>query len=163
MHPLTRCRRIARRGLAALGGTAVALGVAVTATLPTATAQATPPADVTFSLQGVINGPQTIAGTFTVSGAVSDSGTYTERFRFAGQTAHVTKVLVGGAGTIRIDARAVVVPTGPTTIGFAAGNWVVTGGTGAYAGLHAEGSSTGSADLASGAIEITHSGSAHFE
>jgi hypothetical protein len=44
-----------------------------------------------------------------------------------------------------------------------AGNWVVTGGTGAYAGLHAEGSSTGSADLASGAIEITHSGSAHFE
>jgi hypothetical protein len=163
MHPLRYCRGIARRTIAGLGGTAVALGVALAAMLSTTTAQASPPADVTFSLQGVINGPQTTAGTFTVSGAVTDSGTYSERFRFAGQTAHVTKLLVGSAGTIRLDARAVVVPTGPTTIGFAAGNWVVTGGTGAYAELHAEGSSTGSADLASGAIEITHAGSAHFE
>jgi len=163
MHPLAYCRRIARRRVAWFGGTVVALGVAIAATLPTATAQASPPADVTFSLQGVINGPQTIAGTFTVTGAVNDSGTYTERFRFAGQTAHVTKLLVGAAGTIRLDARAVVVPTGVTAIGFAAGNWIVTGGTGAYAGLHAEGSSTGSADLASGSISIIHDGTAHFE
>jgi len=80
---------------------------------------------------------------------------------------HVEKGADITVGVVQVpreqDARAVVVPTGVTTIGFAAGNWIVTGGTGAYAGLHAEGSSTGSADLASGAISITHAGTAHFE
>lgn len=118
------------------------------------------PEAFTIETHGVFTGPSSAAGAFVISGAVSDSGTYTETFRFAGSTIQVVKTLSGQAGTITLAAQGVVVWTSATTATFAAGHWQVVGGTGAYADLRAGGSpgAVGSADLAAGTSDVVHAG-----
>src|SRR5919106_1242659 len=68
--------------LAALAGAAaLALGTPVAAV-------AGAPEPVTIETHGVFTGPDSTAGTFTISGALSDSGSYVDSFRLAGETIH---------------------------------------------------------------------------
>lgn len=98
-----------------------------------------------------------------ISGAVSDSGTYADSLRLAGETIHVVKTLSGSGGTITLTAQAVVRWTSPTTATFFAGHWQVASGTGAYAGLHGGGypGASGSANFATGTVDVVHEGQAH--
>jgi hypothetical protein len=119
---------------------------------------------VTLVLHGQIVGPSSIAGTWQATGAINDSGTYTETFHFSrdGSQVRVGKVLVGSAGTIVLQAHAGVVDVSPTLREFRGGAWSIVLGTGAYAGLHAGGRPAATpdsfADLASGEVVITHEG-----
>jgi hypothetical protein len=76
-------------------------------------------------------------GEFTISGAISDRGTFVDDGSF-----HTVRTLLGGNGTIRITV-------GPQ------GRWEIIEGTKAYAGLHGRGSEAG---LYSTTIDITMSG-----
>jgi hypothetical protein len=145
------------------------LAVMALAIAPAATAS--PPKPVTFDLHGHLTGPSTIAGDWQAFGAVSDSGTYTESFRFAGgsptmpRTVHTSKTLVGADGTLRLRAEAPIIWQSPTLATFKAGNWRITSGTGAYRHLHAGGTpavtSDSFGDLATGLIHTEHVGRAH--
>jgi hypothetical protein len=145
------------------------LAVMALAIAPAATAS--PPVPVTFDLHGHLTGPSTIAGDWQASGAITDAGTYTESFRFAGgsptmpRTVHTTKTLVGADGTLHLRAVAVIIWQSPTLATFKAGNWRITSGTGAYRHLHAGGTPGATpesfADLATGLIHIEHVGHAH--
>lgn len=116
------------------------------------------PADVTvdstFVGIGDLMSGRTI-GTFCISGAITDCGTLTGDYRFAGfghlkngdpNSIHSDQTLVGTNGTITI---ALVGLYGPFVNGVTAGSghWVVTGGSGAYANLHGEGSWSATADF----------------
>ena len=46
---------------------------------------------------------------FTSTGAIADSGTYTETFRLVGKTIHAVKTLTGSEGTLVI---AIAAPSG---------------------------------------------------
>ena len=147
--------------LLAVAGSAVTLAVAP--------ATASQPEPIAIQTYGHFTGPNSVAGVWTLtdaSGAVVDSGTYTETFRFAAETLHVEKVLVGSRGTLVLHAEGIAVITG-TIATFKAGNWHIADGTGAYEGLHAGGTpATGPgsfADLATGVVHVSHVGQAHDE
>lgn len=135
----------------------VAIGAFAVAAPPAA---ASAPEPVTIESHGVFTGPGSTAGTFTISGAVSDSGNYRDTLRFAGETLHVVKTLSGSRGSITLTAQAVVRWTSPTTATFVAGHWRVASGTGAYAEARWGGSpgASGSADLATGTVAVAHEG-----
>src|SRR5215212_2005354 len=82
---------------------------AIAAAVVAGTAEATKPQPQTLQLSGVLTGPDTISGTWRGHGVVEDAGTYTETFRFVGDTIKVDKVLVGARGTITLHVHAVVV------------------------------------------------------
>jgi hypothetical protein len=128
-------------------------------------ASASPPESITIAMNGHLTGPSSAEGVYTVTGAVADSGTYTETFRFAGKTIHSVKTLTGVAGTATLEIRAVVVFLTPTTVTFKAGNWRLASGTGVYAELHAGGTPAltpdSFGDLATGVVHVTHEGQAH--
>jgi hypothetical protein len=125
---------------------------------------ASQPEAVTLELNGVITGPDSVAGSWVAAGAVSDSGTYVETFDIRGTTARVVKWLTGSEGTIVLAAEAVMVFTSPTVAVFQAGQWRFVSGTGAYQTLQGEGSPAagGFVDLAAGTISVTHAGVAHY-
>jgi hypothetical protein len=128
---------------------------------------ATPPTlrSVEIVLTGTVTGPDSVAGTWTSSGAISDHGSYVETFSFEGSTIRGIKTLTGAHGTITLKVEAEVVATSPTTIAFEHGFWKIVAGTGAYARLKGGGSSAtdpGTADLATGAVSVTHRGSVRF-
>ena len=146
------------------------LAFAVAAALAAAVASgasATRPEPVTLDLVGHVTGPGTIAGTWTATGAVADAGTYTETFRFVGDTVHVEKVLVGSRGTMVVAATATVTWVNACTATFAAGNWTLAGTHGSYTSLQGGGEPAADAasfaDVCTGAIHITHEGRAHEE
>jgi len=128
-------------------------------------ASASTPEPVAIAMNGHFTRPNTVAGTWSASGAFTDSGTYTETFRIEGQSIHGEKVLVGTKGTLVLNAQGVVVFLTPTTVTFKAGSWEIVDGTGAYERLHAGGTPAGTpdsfADLATDVIHITHAGDAH--
>jgi hypothetical protein len=136
---------------------AAVLGSALLAALP-ATAGA--PEPVTVIMHGVLTGPGTVDGTYSVSGAVEDSGTYVETYRFAGRSIHGVKTLTGRNGTVTLVADAVVRWTSPTRAELFAGHWRFESGTGAYAGIRGGGvpGAIGSADLVSGTVDVVHEG-----
>jgi len=147
-------RRIRRLVVVLIGTASIAAGAP-------GTSFSAQPGTLRIESHGVFTGPASAAGTFTLSGLVSDSGSYTESFRFAGSTIHVEKTLTGHGGTITLAAQGVVVWTSPTTATFAAGHWQVVSGTGDYANLRAGGSpgAVGSADLGAGTADVVHDGS----
>lgn len=136
--------------------------VALTAIVP-AGAAADAPEPVTIDLHGILTGPSSIAGTWTASGAITDSGTYSETIALRGSTVHVVKQLESQLGTIVLSARAVLVWTSPTRAVFHAGQWRFVSGTGAYESLKGGGSpaAEGFVDLELGTISLTHTGLAH--
>ena len=144
----------------------VALALPVTAALALPAA-ATRPQPQRIEMAGTLTGPSTAAGSWLATGFVTDSGTYTETFRFAGRTIHVEKVLVGSRGTIVLEGRGVVVWTSACTATFSAGSWRIVDGTGAYARLKGGGSPVTTpdsfGDVCTGVVRITHVGSAHSD
>jgi hypothetical protein len=140
-----------------LGLLAALLTASLVAALP-ATAGA--PVHVSVVMHGGLTGPDSVAGTYTVSGGFEDEGTYVETFRFAGNSIHGVKTLSGRDGTIILVAEAVVRWTSPTQVELFAGHWRFESGTGAYADLRGGGfpGVIGSADLAAGTVEVIHDG-----
>lgn len=149
-------KRVVPLLVALVGVAAFALGAPVAAV-------AAAPEPVRIETHGVFTGPGSTAGTFTISGAVSDSGTYVDSFRLAGETIHVVKTLSGSGGTITLTAQGVVRWTSPTTATFFAGHWQVASGTGAYEDLQGGGypGGSGSVNFATGAVDVVHEGQAH--
>jgi hypothetical protein len=143
---------------------AVAVAAVGVAAMP---ASASAPQPVTIEMNGHLTGPDTVAGTWSATGAFADSGTYSETFWLAGQTIHGEKLLVGTEGTLVMRGRSVLVWVTPTTATFQAGSWEIVGGTGAYERLRAVGTplvAPGSfGDLATGVVHVTHVGEAHFD
>ena len=86
-------------------GAAVALLLCTGAAFAGA-AQATKPQEQTIEMVAGLTGPGSAAGTWAGRGFVDDAGTYTETFRFAGETIHAEKVLVGARGTIVLHVQA---------------------------------------------------------
>lgn len=99
-------------------------------------------------------------GTFSMSGDLTDAGPFhfTSFFITTGMgspvtTEHVSELWVGSAGTLFVEkqCRTVFVGFGATDECQA----LVTGGTGAYAGLHGAGSCTGFIDFRTGIASQT--------
>lgn len=130
-------------------------------------AHATQPSAQVLELTGQLTGPSTITGTWTGTGFVDDTGTYTETFRFAGETIHVEKVLVGSKGTIVFRVQTVVVWIDACTATFKAGSWQIVGGTGAYERLKGGGTpgttSASWGNVCTGEIRVAHAGEVHQE
>jgi hypothetical protein len=144
-----------------LGGrSALVCAVGALALAAPLVAGASAPEPVSIETHGVFTGPDSTAGTFVISGALSDSGTYVDSFRLAGETLHVVKTLSGDGGTITLTAQGVVRWTSPTTATFFAGHWQVVSGTGAYADLQGGGypGASGSANFATGTVDVVHEG-----
>jgi hypothetical protein len=143
--------------------TALLTGVALVGARAAA-AEASGSQPVTLTLRGQIIGPASVAGSWEATGAISDSGAYTETFHFSnhGTIVDTSKVLVGSTGTIVLKAHASVVQLSPTRVGFVRGTWWVDFGTGAYARLRAGGRPAATpdsfADLATREIVIIHEG-----
>jgi hypothetical protein len=118
-------------------------------------------------MDGTLTGPNSIVGTWRSSGLIEASGTYSQEFRFAGNSIHDLKTLVSPDGTVVIKVQALftVAPDGMVT--FSKGSWQVVKATGAYEGLHAGGEPGAAAEsfgnLATGQVHIRHDGSGHFE
>jgi hypothetical protein len=89
-------------------------------------------------------GPSTLAGTWIMAGAVSDSGTRTEQLSIGpsqnGTDAPFTVVVdyQGSLGTFRLVGRGVLGPLGDRREA-AEGTWTIVTGTGDYAGATGEG------------------------
>jgi hypothetical protein len=117
---------------------------------------------IKIETHGALTSPTTAAGVFVISGAVSDSGTYTDSFRLAGDTIHVTKTLFGIRGTITLTAKGIVNPTSATTAAFVGGRWRITAGTGKYADLRGGGrpGAIGTVNFATGSVDVVHEGKA---
>jgi hypothetical protein len=144
--------------------TTLLLAAALSVLALPAAGQASQPDPVTLELNGVITGPDSVAGSWVATGAVSDSGTYVESYDIRGTTVHVVKTLTGSKGTIVLAAEAVMVFTSPTVAVFQAGQWRFVSGSGAYETLQGEGAPAagGFVDLAAGTISLTHVGIAHY-
>lgn len=122
-----------------------------------ATLAATPRAveiDVSLALRGNLQASTTI-GSFTMGGALEDAGGETGSGWFAGlghlktgepNSLHSEMTLVGSAGTITID---LVGQFGhlPAPLAWGDGRWLITDGSGAYAGLQGRGSWSAAADF----------------
>ena len=143
---------------------AVVAAVASLAAFPVA-AHATQPEPVKLEMNGVATGPNSVVGSWVATSAVEDAGSYMETLQFRGKTIHVVKTLTGDNGTIVLKGQAVVVWISPTVATFAAGQWRIMSGTGAYARLHGHGSpaASGFFDAATGVARITHEGAAHYD
>jgi hypothetical protein len=127
-------------------------------------AEATPPTPVTITINQNLTGPTTATGTFTASGAISDSGDYAEEFRLANSGAiQGIKTLTSESGTITLRAGGKLEFTSPTTAIIIEARWVILSGTGAYSGLHGQGSATVSVDFTTGTAVAIHEGVAHFD
>jgi len=62
-----------------------------------APAAAAPPQTQQFRIIGNLTGPTTASGTWTATGLVEATGTYTETFRLAGETIHAEKVFASAS------------------------------------------------------------------
>lgn len=144
---------------------AVLGGVAALALAAPLAAAASAPEPVRIETHEVFTGPNSTAGTFTISGAVTDSGTSVVSFRLVGETIHVIKTLSGSNGTITVAGQAVVRWTSATTATFFAGHWQVVSGTGAYADLKGGGypGASGTANFATGTVDVVHEGQAQAD
>jgi len=122
-------------------------------------ASATTPNDVAINADLTFTGPTSAAGTYAASGAISDQGTAAEDFRFVGSQVQGTKVMTSANGTISLYFDGKVTSTGPTTA-VVDGRWVITGGTGNYAGEHGDGSVHSTVDFATSTLHSTLTGKA---
>jgi hypothetical protein len=147
--------RIAAAAVAA----ALAGGITLAAAAPVSASTSVP---VTIQAT-VIIGPFT--GTWSASGGVSDSGTLVQPVDFRvgqGRVVHLVRVMTGSKGTITLveDNSLTVEPNG-TIVGTRPGHWAIIAGTGAYAQLHGDGTSSGV--VVNGVVTDTLTGTVHFD
>lgn len=110
-------------------------------------AAAAPP--MTITIEATRLGP---TGTFTMSGAFADAGTFEVRDPVFGGpgpgkfvNVHATETFAGDAGTFTMTRKVQVTWGDDPNLRTIDGFWVVTSGTGAYEDLHANGSISGTA------------------
>jgi hypothetical protein len=110
----------------------------------------TPAGDISITIQQALTGQTTTAGTFALSGAISDDGQTTEDLTFGAPLTSpqvpVTfrRVLTGKKGTLTLAGAATLTWTSQTA-GTLAGNWKVESATGIYA--TGQGTFTGTANF----------------
>jgi len=130
-----------------------------------APASATQPQPQQFRTIGQLTGANTVAGTWTSTGLIEGDGTYSETFRFAGETFHAQKLLVSRDGTIVLEIRGLVVWLDACNVRFKAGSWRISEATGTYAGIEGGGTPSttleSSGNVCTGAIDVVHTGAAH--
>jgi hypothetical protein len=120
--------------------------------------------DVSIAVQQSLTGETTSAGTFTMTGALSDQGPTAEVLSFGGPLTQspvpVTfrRTLTGRNGTIVITGSASLAFTSPTAATLS-GTWKVESATGAYA--KGQGTLTGTANFGATppTASITYAGS----
>jgi hypothetical protein len=109
-----------------------------------------------------------VPGDFTASGAITDSGTFSNTNRIESAVPapthlnnHLTQAFVGenGSFTMRVQLKEKV--TDDPNVFSGSGHWVITKGTGAYEGLHGRGGVIGTADDNTGVIDRTYTGNVH--
>jgi hypothetical protein len=134
----------------------LALLVLTVAGAPAAIAAA--PSDVRIDVAVVLAGnlsTSTTQGTFALSGAIAEAGLESGYGRFSGQghlktgepnSLHSEMTFVGSAGTIEIKLNGLFGRL-PAPLADGSGRWMISGGTGAYADLHGQGSWTATADF----------------
>jgi len=107
---------------------------------------------ITISIQQALTGQTTAAGSFQLSGTLSDSGQTTESLTFLGplDTSPVPvsfkRQLTGARGALNVKGNATLTFTSPASA-TVAGDWEVESGTGAYASMKGTGRVTGTADF----------------
>jgi hypothetical protein len=117
--------------------------------------------------QGTFTGDTTGGGTFAVSGALSDSGTFDSTFIIGAQKQNcfdnpsIDWTFTGSSGSVTMHG------TGSSCIdgsnrGIFDAKFTITGGTGTYANLSGKGSATGEIDLNDGTFTTVFDGTAHF-
>jgi len=128
---------------------------AVTATMPVAAAT---PSEVSIEVNLVLAGnltASTTSGTFEATGGVVDAGSESGSGWFAGQghlrtgepnSLHSTMTLVGIDGRLTLELVGVFGRL-PAPLARGDGQWMISGGTGAYASLHGRGSWIAQADF----------------
>ncbi len=109
-------------------------------------------------------------GTFSASGAITDSGTFVNSsFVFSGVGAptftivHAKQVFDGALGTFTLTANIKETVTADPNVLTDEGTWAIVDGTGAYKDLHGrQGEITGTADDNTNVISRTYTGDVHF-
>jgi hypothetical protein len=144
------------------GRRALVVFASVAALLAPTAATASPPEQMTFAVEMAFTGPNSAAGTFESTGAVTDSGTVVQEHFIAGRTVHGVKTLTGAEGTIVIRFQGLITPTSPATAVFR-GRWVIVDGTGAYEDLHGQGEVATTINFALGELAGVYSGRAHYD
>jgi hypothetical protein len=151
-------------GVVARAVAAVALVVAlcVVATAPASAHSRT--SSISVRTSGTITGPTTASGTFTSEvGRMQDSGTYTETYTLVGDEINAEKILTGRRGTLTIRIHGFLMMQTETMATFRGGAWRIVSGTRAYTSLRGGGQpgvASGSADLATGVVNVVHRGTA---
>ena len=108
-------------------------------------------------------------GTFSASGAITDSGTFgNSSFVFSGVGAptftivHPKQVFDGALGTFTLRANIKETVTADPNVLTGEGTWAIVDGTGAYEDLRGQGAITGTADHNTNVISRIYTGNVHF-
>ena len=117
---------------------------------------------VVIAERNIFTGPSTQSGTFSIAGALSDTGEVEATFTVtpSGDSSAVLEgdhVLQGSLGTLVVRTRARVYPF-PAPRVFVIGKWNVVSGTGAYAGMEGGGSVKAVGDFTTGTATIIRDG-----
>ncbi len=107
---------------------------------------------VTISIQQALTGQSTAAGTFQMSGNLTDSGQTTEELTFLGPLdkspvpVSFKRQLTSARGALSLRGNASLTFTSPTAA-TVSGDWEVESGTGIYAAMKGTGRLSGTADF----------------
>ena len=117
------------------------LAVAVVMLALAAPVSASKPEEVVFTFDLMITGPGVAVGTFDATGAIEDSGTVDETFRWTDDgNLQGLFVLTGTKGTITMRFHLETI-SGPPVVQ-TKGQFVIVSGTGAYENIHGVGKAT---------------------
>ena len=145
------------------------LAVAVVLLALAAPVSASKPEEVVFTFDLVITVPDAAAeGRFVATGAIEDSGTVDETFRWTDEgILQGTMVLTSaeGTGTITLRFHLELLPIiGPPPVVPTVGRFVVVSGTGAYENIHGVGSAESNTYLGTPpTIDATFDGQVHVD
>ena len=129
---------------------------------------ASKPEEVVFTFDLVITVPDAAAeGSFVATGAIEDSGTVDETFRWTDEgILQGTMILTGAKGTITLRFHLELLPIiGPPPVVPTVGRFVVVSGTGAYENIHGVGTAESMVYVAEDpvAIDATFAGKVHID
>ena len=127
---------------------------------------ASKPEEVVFTFDLVITAPDSAVGTFVAMGAIEDSGTVDETFRWTDDgNLQGTMVLTSAEGTGTITLRFHLTPIGPPPVVPSVGGFVIKSGTGAYENIHGVGSAESNTYVAAlpYTIDATFAGKVHVD
>jgi hypothetical protein len=97
-------------------------------------------AQVSFSIEASVSG-NVNTGTFTSSGFTLSSGNVIEEYSFNGKKTHSEVTFTYADGSITAKTHSDITLTSSTTA-TGTGRWIITKGTGAYAGISGSGTLT---------------------